>query len=100
MKIEQMNSWRLFGEFGPRAPESVPEGLKFLAKVTLTTLIPAIAFSWTMSSTFLFMCLIAQQVLGVGCGFLLYKQPDDRPLSVVFVGVTPTVPAQQLKQAA
>jgi hypothetical protein len=100
MKIEQINSRRLFGDFGPRAPELVPEGLKFLAKVTLTLLLPAIAFSWTMSSTVLLKCLIAQQVLGGVCGLLLYKQPDRRPLSVVPVDVNPTVPAQQMKKVA
>lgn len=100
MKIEQISSRRLFGDFGPRAPELVPEGLKILATVTLTFLLPAIAFSWTMSSTVLLKCLIAQQVLGVVCGFVLYKQPDRHPLSVIPVNVNPTVPAQHMKQVA
>src|SRR5689334_15866404 len=100
MKIEKLSSRRLFGEFGPRAPELVPEGLKFLAKVALTLPVPALAFSWVMSSTILFKCLIAQQVVGAVCGDLLYKQPDRRPLSVVPVHVNPTVPAQPLKKVA
>lgn len=100
MKIEEINSRRLFGRFGPRAPESVPEELKFFAKVALTICAPAIAFSWTMDSTVLLLCLIAQQVAGGVCGWVLYKLPARLPLSCVPVHVNPTVPARNMKKAA
>jgi hypothetical protein len=99
MKIENINSRRLFGFVIPRA-ELVPEGIKFLAKVALTFLLPALAFSWVMSSTVLFEYLIAQQVLGVVCGLLLYKHPARRPVSCVPVHLNPNVPAKQMKKAA
>ena len=100
MKIEEINSRRLFGRFGPRAPEPVPEELRFLAKVALTYCVPAIAFSWTMDSPVLLLSLIAEQVIGGICGLLLYKRPARLPLSCVPVHQNPTVPAQEVKKAA
>ena len=100
MKIEEINSRRLFGKFGPRAPEQVPEELRFFAKVALTLCAPAIAFSWTMDSQVLLLCLTAHHAIGVVCGWLLYKLPARLPLSCVPVHVNPTVPAKKLKEAA
>lgn len=100
MKIEEINSRRLFGKFGPRAPEPVPEELKFFAKIALTLCAPAIAFSWTMDSQVLLLCLTAHQVIGIVCGCILYKLPARLPLSCVPVHVNPTVPAQKMKKAA
>ena len=99
MKIEEINSRRLFGRFGPRAPESVPEELRFIAKAALTFCLPAVAFSWVMSSKFLLLCLIAEQLIGGVCGWILYKLPARLPLSCVPVHVNPTVPAKVKKAA-
>ena len=99
MKIENINSRRLFGFVSPRA-ELVPEGLGFLAKAALTLVVPAVAFSWTMDSKVLLLCLIAEEVIAVGCGWLLYKLPARPPLSCVPVDVNPTIPARQNRLAA
>lgn len=100
MKVEQINSRKLFGDFGPRAPEKVPEGLKFLAKAFLNLCVPAIAFAWVMDSSVLLQCLIVVQQIGVLWGVLLYKRPARLPLSCVPVNVNPPVPAKDMKKAA
>jgi hypothetical protein len=100
MKVEQINSRELFGEFGPRAPKETPEGREFLTKVFLTTCLPAIAFSLVMDSSVLLACFIVEQATGAICGWLLYKQPPRLPVHVVPVDVNPTVPAQVMKEAA
>jgi hypothetical protein len=99
MKIVNINSRRLFGFVSPRA-DLESEGLKFVAKVALAFCVPAVALSWTMSSEVLLLCLIAEQVIGGVCGWVLYKLPARPPLSCVPVHVNPTVPARQNKKAA
>jgi hypothetical protein len=100
MSVEQINSRRLFGDFGPRAPERVPEGLKFLAKLALIFCFPAIAFSIILNSPLLLCGVIVEQVIGVVCGLILYSHPVGSPLSCVPAHQNPTVPAQKMKKAA
>jgi hypothetical protein len=99
MKIVNINSRRLFGFIRPRA-KLESEGLTFLAKVALTFIVPAVAFSWTMDSKVLLLCLTAEQVIAGVCGWLLYKLPARPPLSCVPVHLNPNVPARQIRKAA
>jgi hypothetical protein len=100
MSVEQINSRRLFGDFGPRAPERVPEELMFLAQLALTFCIPAIAFSIILNSPLLLGCLVVKQVIGIVCGVILYNRPVAPPLSCMPVHQNPNVPAQEMKKAA
>lgn len=100
MKIEDINSRRLFGDFGPRAPELVPEGLRFVAGVALTLWIPTLALCLVIDAAELRAVMIGEHVLGMLCGLLIYNQSPNPVLSVVPVDKNPNVPVREMKRAA
>lgn len=104
MKIEQINSRRLFGDFGPRAPEMVPEGLKLLAGLALTCWIPTAMFCLVLNQSVLLYGMLCDEALGALFGILIYKTSSNRVLSCVPVHHIPDVPSDgdlgEMKKAA
>jgi len=100
MKIHHINSRRLFADFGPRAPQLVPEGARFCALLAGTLVLPATGLAIAVGSPLLLAGLVTVQALGVLIGGLIYDPLPAAPLSCVPVNQHPTVPAQEKKKAA
>ncbi|HEY6805855.1 MAG TPA: hypothetical protein VI306_19905 [Pyrinomonadaceae bacterium] len=99
MKIHHINSRRLFANFGPQAPQLVPEGARFSALLVGTLVLPAIDLSVAVGSPLVLVGLVAVQALGVLIGRLMYDPSPSVPLSCVPVHKNPTAPAQEKKAA-
>lgn len=98
MKVHHINSRRLFADFGPRAPELVPEGVRFCALLVGTLVLPATGLSISVGSPLVLAGLVAVQALGVLIGRLIYDPSPAAPLSCVPVE-NPTIPALEKKAA-
>jgi hypothetical protein len=99
MKVHHINSRRLFADYGPRAPELVPEGVRFSALLVATLVLPATGLSIAVGSPLVLAGLVAVQALGVLIGRLIYDPSPAAPLSCVPVHENPTIPAQEKKAA-
>jgi len=104
MKIEQIKSRRLFGDFFPRAPELVPEGVKILVGLALTCWIPTIMLSLVTNQSVLIYGMVCDEALGALLGILIYKKASYGFLSCVPIHHIPPVPGdgaiREMKKAA
>ncbi|MFY9622618.1 MAG: hypothetical protein WAM70_07630 [Pyrinomonadaceae bacterium] len=65
MKVVNINSRRLFGQFYPPAYERVPEGLKFLSGVVLTFVAPTLAYCYVTHEVRPLYLMACQLVIGI-----------------------------------
>jgi len=81
-KVENINSRRLFGEFYPQAPRTVPEGLGFTAVTLSAFVVPTLAYCYVTNQVqplYAIACLLG---LGALLGALLHWKRSHRFVSV------------------
>lgn len=104
MKIESINSRKLFGDFYPRANDKVPEGLEFFAGIALTLWAPTILACYVIGQVLPAYLMFCDETLGVLLGIIMYKSSASDLLSCVPVGNVPDVASSsdqsKLKKAA
>ncbi|HMH43749.1 MAG TPA: hypothetical protein VK557_09720 [Pyrinomonadaceae bacterium] len=83
MKVIDINSRRLFGQFYPQTNERVPEGVRFVAGALLTVVAPTLAYSYVTNQTEQLYIMACQLVIGTLAGISLYLQPFTGPDSCV-----------------
>lgn len=82
-KVTNINSRRLFGEFYPRAPERVPEGMRFVAYAALTFVAPTLALCHVTNQTEPLYLMVSNLLVGTILGISRYLQPLADSLSCV-----------------
>jgi hypothetical protein len=92
MKVESINSRKRFGDYSPRANESVPEGMRFFAGVALTLWVPILLVCYVIGQALPAYVIFGNGVLGTLLGIRMYKRASSGFLSCVPVSRTANVP--------
>jgi hypothetical protein len=93
MKVESINSRKLFGDYYPRANETMLEGMEFFAGVALTLWAPTLLACYVIGQTFPAYMMFCNVVLGTLLGVIMYKRASSGFLSCVPVIYVPNAPS-------
>lgn len=83
MKVVQIRSRMLFGQFYPRAEGMVPEGVKFAAAATLALFAPVLLLCYALGHLLPLYLMTCNVALGILWGLSLLKWPPDGFISCV-----------------
>lgn len=104
MKVESINSRKLFGDYYPRANKMVPEWMDFFAGAALTLLAPTLLACYVIGQALPAYVMFCDQVLGAMLGGIMYKRASSGFLSCVPISHVPNVPSDshqgEMKKAA
>jgi hypothetical protein len=104
MKVESINSRKLFGEYYPRANETVSEGIEFFAGIALTLWAPTLLACYVIGQALPAYVMFCDEVFGVLLGVIMFKRASSGFLSCVPVSRVPHVPSDthqgEMKKAA
>jgi hypothetical protein len=92
MKVESINSRKLFGDYYPRANETMPEGIGFFAGVVLTIWAPTLLACYVIGQALPAYVMFCNGVLGTLLGVIMYKRSSSGFFSCVPVTHVPNVP--------
>ena len=104
MKVESINSRRIFGDYYPRANKTAPEGIEFFAGVALTLWAPTLLACYVIGQALPAYVMFCDEVLGALLGVVMYKRASSGFVSCVPVSHVPNVPSDsyqsEMKKAA
>lgn len=92
MKVESINSRKLFGDYYPRANEMVPEGMEIFAGIALTLWAPILLACYVIGQALPAYVMFCDEVLGALLGIIMYKHESSGFLSCVPVSRVPNIP--------
>lgn len=93
MKVESINSRKLFGDYYPRANKTVPEGMEIFAGIALTLWAPTLLACYVIGQALPAYVMFCDEALGVLLGVIMYKRSSSGFLSCVPVSRVPDVPS-------